>query len=115
MLLVTESTTPSQNTQSPTGTSSTPSQTFTPSSTPTETPTTTLVPLPALTLVFPAPTNTPEATLTPAIVSNADAAKPSEDGEVAKLSPRLRILAILLVFLWLFLVGFVIIYIRQFR
>src|SRR4030042_4436254 len=52
-------------TQVPTETSSTPVLTFTPSTTPSVTPTTTLMPLPAITLIFPASSNTSTVTITP--------------------------------------------------
>jgi hypothetical protein len=115
MYLVTQSATAGTYTQSPTATSSTPSLTFTPSSTPTETPTTTLVPLPAITLIFPAPTNTSRSTITPVIASNINTAKPTEMVKVTNLTPRIKLLEIMVIGLWIFLVSFVIILIRQFR
>jgi hypothetical protein len=73
------------------------------------------VPLPAITLIFPAFTSTSNATVTPVPVSITDAVKPSDEVELTRLSPRIRVLVILLVCLWLLLVGFVIIYIHQLK
>ena len=92
-----------------------PSLTYTPSSTPTETPTTTLVPLPAITLNFPVQTNVPIATISPTTFSNLDTTKSSDRGEFTSLSPRLRLLAVILVFLWLLMTGFAIVFFRQFK
>ena len=93
----------------------TPTQIFSPSATPSLTPTTTLMPLPELTLIFPAQTSTSTTVETPGQVSIPGTKNPSGEAEFNNLSPRIRILSILIVLLWLFLVGFVIIYIRQFR
>jgi hypothetical protein len=73
------------------------------------------MPLPAITLIFPASTNTSTVTITPVPVSITEAPRPSEGDKLFTLSPRVRLLTIMLVVLWMFLAGFVIIYIRQFR
>jgi hypothetical protein len=103
------------NTLTPTKTSGTPSSTFTPSSTPSNTPTTTLVPVPVITLIFPVSTNTPVATITPATNFINGTPTPLNTASTAQLSPRIKVLTIILVLLWLFLAGYLIIYIRQFR
>lgn len=92
-----------------------PTSTFTPSATPTLTPTTTLVPLPAITLIFPAQTSTPITTMAPTYVSILNTTNLSDRVEFTNLSPRLRLIAVILVFLWLLLVGFAIIFLRQFK
>ncbi|MFZ0535043.1 MAG: hypothetical protein WAM09_17885, partial [Anaerolineales bacterium] len=102
-------------TQPPTETPGTPALTFTPSTTPSDTSTTTLMPLPAITLIFPASTNTSTVTITPVPVSITETPRPSGGDELFTQSPRVRLLTIMLVVLWMFLAGFVIIYIRQFR
>jgi hypothetical protein len=104
-------------TQTPTETSGTPELTFTPSTTPsiTTTTTTTLIPLPAITLIFPASTNTSTVTITPVPVSITETPKPSAGDDLFPLAPRVRLLTIILVILWMLLGGFVIIYVRQFR
>jgi hypothetical protein len=73
------------------------------------------MPLPAITLIFPASTNTSTVTITPVPVSITETPRPSGGDELFTLSPRVRLLIIMLVALWMFLAGFVIIYIRQFR
>jgi hypothetical protein len=102
-------------TQTPTETSGTPELTFTPSTTPSITPTTTLMPLPVIKLIYPVSTNTSTVTITPVPVSITETTKPSGDDELFPLSPRVRLLTIILVILWMLLAGFVIIYVRQFR
>lgn len=102
-------------TQTQTGTPGTPSLTNTPSPSLSETPTSTLLPLPAITLIFPESTSTSTATRTPRPIIVTQTPNPPEGVEITQLSPRIRILAILLIILWLFLTGFVILYIRQFR
>jgi hypothetical protein len=102
-------------TQTPTGTSGTPSQTFTPSVTPTPSATTTLMPLPAITLIFPVKTGTPSPTKTPIPVITTETVEASEGGKFINSSPRMRLLAIILVFLWVILAGFLIVFIRQFK
>ena len=115
MYLVTVSATSSANLQSPTSISTAPVQTYTPSLSPTQTPTTTLVPLPVITLIFPAPTNTARATATPVHIFNIDNTKPSGEVNLFKLSPRMMVLVIVVVCLWILLVGFAIFFIRQFK
>jgi hypothetical protein len=92
-----------------------PSSTYTPSATPTETPTTTLLPLPAITLNFPLQSSTPITTISPTTLSNPDTTKSSDRGEFTSLSPRLRLLAVILVILWLLLISFAIVFFRQFK
>ena len=101
--------------QTQTGTPGTQPLTYTPSPSPSVTPTTTLLPLPAITLIFPASTSTSTPTITPRPIMVTETPIPSDGIEFAKLSPRIRILTILLVILWLILAVFVIIYIRMFR
>ncbi len=103
------------STQSTTGTASTPSLTITPSSIPSLSPTTTLMPLPVITLIFPESTKTSTATVTPEAQIGTGTPALSGDNDLFRLSPRLKALSIVLVFLWLILVGFLIVYIRQFR
>jgi hypothetical protein len=76
--------------------------------------TTTLVPLPAITLIFPVLTDTPTPTETP---TGQTPGNPGDDtnGRTAELSPRTRVLAIVIIVLWLVLIGFAIIFIRQVR
>ena len=102
-------------TPGPTETQGTPSQTFTPSATASQTPTTTLMPLPAITLIFPAATVTSTKTITPLPIPVTETPKPQDNAELLPLSPRLRVLLIFVVLLWIILAGFVILYIRQFR
>ena len=101
--------------QTPTGTSSTPSQTYTPTITPSTTPTTTLMPLPAITLIFPAPTiySTPTKTPIPALGTHTP--NYSEVSKSESVPPRTKVLSIIIVIIWLFLACFSVIYIRQFR
>jgi hypothetical protein len=101
--------------QTPTAASITPSQTDTPTLTPSITPTTTLMPLPAITLVFPAPTNTSRVVITPEPVLRTQTSNPTEESTQSNVSPRLKAITIALVLLWIILAAFVIIYIRQFK
>jgi len=91
---------------------STPSNTYTPSATPSPTSTTTLMPMPPITLTFPASTKTSTATMTPQLIIGTPTGSLAGSQD-ATISPRLRILVIILVILWLFLAGFLVIYIRQ--
>jgi len=100
-------------TQSPTKTVGTPSSTYTPTATPSPTSTTTLMPLPVITLIFPVTTSTPTTTISPQLVQGTVPSEPSTNGQNAPISPRIRVLGIVLVILWLILAGFIIIYIRQ--
>jgi hypothetical protein len=111
----TQSGTPGTATQSSTGTSSTPSQTYTPTMTPSETATTTLIPLPEITLIFPVSTPSPTATMTLTPVSPVKTPQYSSEKGLKDLSPRYKLLAVLIAILWLILIGFIILYIRQFR
>lgn len=101
--------------QTPTGTSGTPSQTYTPSVTPSVTPTTTLMPLPAITLIYPPSTTTSIPTETPKPDSEIQNTKALTNGDILSESPRLRVLSIVLVILWLILAGFLVVYIKQFK
>jgi len=99
----------------PPGPTNTQTQTYTPGPTSTSTPTTTLMPLPAVTLIFPFVTET----LTPAKEPNStipagtpDAASMADD---EKIPPRFRILSIVLIFLWLLLVGYLVVFLKHFR
>jgi hypothetical protein len=113
--IVTGTPTAGTATQIQTEMSGNPSQTYTPPASVLVTPTTTLLPLPAITLIFPASTSTSTVTETPKPIIVSQTPNPTQGVEFAKLSPRIRILAILLVLLWLVLAGFVVIYIRQFK
>lgn len=99
----------------PPGPTNTSTQTYTPGPTSTNTPTTTLMPLPAITLIFPVATETltpvkdPNST-TPA--GTPDAASITDD---EKIPPRFRILSIVLIFLWLLLVGYLVVFLKHFR
>jgi hypothetical protein len=115
MYLATQSSTPGTATQSPTSAASTPSQSYTPAMTPTKTATTTLIPLPEITLIFPVSTPTPTATITPTLASPVETPQSLEQGGLKNLSPRFTLLAVLMAILWLILMGFVILYIRQFK
>lgn len=100
-------------TQSPTKTVGTPPSTPTPTTTPSPTPTTTLMPLPVVTLIFPVITNTPTATISPQLFQGTVPSEPPTNGQKAPISPRIRVLGIILLILWLILAGFIVIYIRQ--
>jgi len=101
--------------QTPTGTSGTPSQTRTPSATPSVTPTTTLMPLPAITLIYPPSTSTSIPTETPMPDVEIQNTNASTNGEILSVSPRIRLLSVVLVILWLILACFLVIYIKQFK
>ena len=98
-----------------TPTQRTPSATETPTLTPSNTPTTTLMPLPAITLIFPASTTTGTPTITPVPPTATATPSPPSPADLATLSPRLKVLVVFVVLLWLILAGFAIIYIRQLR
>jgi hypothetical protein len=115
LYLPTQTATTGTVTPSPSGLTSTPSQTFTPTMVPSDTATTTLIPLPAITLIFPKSTATPTATITPTPGSETSTPQPAESSGLNNLSPRFKLLAFLIVLLWLILIGFSILYIRQFR
>ena len=102
-------------TQTQTGTEYPPSETETPSVTPSLTPTTTLMPLPEITLVFPAPTRTPHATETQKLEVSTPTSTPSTDNIFMNISARTRVISIVVALLWLLLAIFIIIYIRQFK
>jgi hypothetical protein len=85
------------------------------SATPTGTATTTLIPLPEITLIFPIPSDTPTLTKTLFPVQLSQTPQPSENGVLDRLSIRFRYLITLLIILWVFLIGFAIIYVRQLR
>lgn len=87
--------------------------TSTPAYTTTITPTTTLIPLPPITLVFPAKTDTPTPTNTAINIREVQTPTPAPSENGDNISPRLRILFIILVLLWIFLAGYLVIYIRQ--
>jgi hypothetical protein len=87
-------------------------QAGTPEETQAGTPTTTLVPLPAITLIFPALTDTPTATFTP--VSELLTDDSVNKGKTV-IPPRFRLLAAIIIVLWLILAGFAVIFIRQAR
>jgi hypothetical protein len=95
--------------------SSTPSQTYTATVTASVTPSPTLDPLPAITLLFPAPTNTQIATVTPLQAIGTSTPLPTKDNVFLSASPRMKTLAIIIAILWFFLAGFLVIYIRQFK
>jgi hypothetical protein len=82
--------------------------------TPSDTPTTTLIPLPAITLIFPVSTPTPTATITPTPTAS-ETPQPRENTGLNNLSPRFKLLAVLIALLWLILIGFAILFIRQYR
>ena len=97
------------------GTTGTQTQTFTPTETPTVTPTTTLMPLPAITLNFPAHTSTPEITQKPTLALATSTQIPDSEHIFDSDFPRVRVIIIVLAVLWMILACFLIIYIRQFR
>jgi len=101
--------------QTPTVTSSTPAQTYTPSVTPSITPTTTLMPLPAITLIFPAPTITSIVTETHKSALGTQTPSHSDGSKLESVSPRMRVLSIILVIIWIILACFLVLYIRQLR
>jgi hypothetical protein len=74
-----------------------------------------LMPLPAITLIFPVKTGTPSPTKTPIPIIPTETIEPSGGGKFINGSPRMRILAIILVILWVILAGFLIVFIRQFK
>lgn len=120
---VTQSITPNTASPSPSVTFGTPQPTQSPTigpsptllTTPTETATTTLIPLPEITLIFPIPTNTPTPTRTPINSQLSQTPQSTDDTGVNHLSTRLRFLVAIIIVLWVFLMGFAIIYIRQLR
>ena len=101
--------------QTPPGLSGTQSQTYTSTETPTVTPTTTLMPLPVITLIFPAYTSTPEITQKPTPIFPTTTQISDSENIYHSDFPRVRLLIIVLVFLWLILACFLIIYIRQLK
>ena len=102
-------------TVSPTRPTGAPTQTSTTTPTPTQTPTTTLIPLPAITLIFPVTSPTPTETVTPTPLHDDGTPQPAGTGGISTLSPRFKLLAVLITLLWIILIGFAVFYIRQFR
>lgn len=105
----------STGTPTETVTQTTPEHTATPSAVPSDTPTTTLLPLPAYTLIFPASTSTSSPTISPEPIPSTKTPTPSVGSDIVKHSPRISILFVLIIILWVFLAGFVIVFLRQFR
>lgn len=101
------------STSTPTATSGPPTSTYTPAPTATNTPTTTLMPLPPITLIFPARTDTSTPTITPVEITKIETDYPSLDDVEENIPPRLRILSIVIVLIWILLAGYLMIYIRQ--
>ena len=101
--------------QTLTATFSAPSQTDTPTLTPSITPTTTLMPLPEITLVFPAPTSTSRETETPEPALTTQTPNPTKESLHKSVSPRMKVIMLAIALLWLFMAVFVVIYIRQFK
>jgi len=99
----------------PPGPSNTPTQTFTPGPTGTNTPTTTLMPLPAVTLIFPVATGTLTPTKTPYTGTPAGTPDLDSKDEDDNIPPRFRMLSIVLIFLWLLLAGYLVVFIKHFR
>jgi hypothetical protein len=95
--------------------SPTPTHTSTPTITPSITPTTTLEPLPPITLIFPASTRTTLPIITPKPANVTHTPLPTGDNYFSSISPRMKALVIVLVILWIFLAGFLVIYIHQFK
>lgn len=102
-------------TPSATGPTNSPTLTSSATLTPSNTATTTLIPLPAITLIFPVSTPSPTATLTSTPAFTAETPQPQGNSGLNNLSPRLKLLAVLIALLWLILIGFAIIFIRQFK
>lgn len=92
-----------------------PSVIYTPTDTPSVTPTTTLMPLPAITLIFPASTSTVTPTVTPEPIPFTSTPNPAVHAVLEELPPRIKVLLVFVSVLWIVLAGFVIIYIRQLR
>lgn len=92
---------------------SVPTQTITPEYTPSHTPTTTLMPLPAITLIFPAHTVTNSVTSTPKLNSISETNPSPDNNESLVLPQRLKLLVIVVIILWLILAMFLVIYFRQ--
>ena len=91
-----------------------PTQTITPAYTPSQTPTTTLMPLPAITLIFPAftATTTPVTAITQSSsISDINTSQDNSDRSV--FSQRLKLLIIVVIILWVVLALFLVIYFRQ--
>lgn len=90
-----------------------PTLTFTPTYPPTKTPTTTLMPLPEVTLVFPAftPTLTASASPSPTLTPHNAVDIPSDAGQ--GIPPRLIVLAAVIFFLWVLLASFIFFYFRH--
>ncbi len=87
----------------------------TPMMTPTGTATTTLVPLPEITLIFPAATPTPTSTSTILPSELTQTPQPVDNGTISHLSARIRFLIIVIAILWLILIGFVVFYVYQLK
>jgi len=92
-----------------------PTNTSTYTATPSDTPTTTLQPLPAITLIFPISTETSTPTITPKPIIFTATSTPSAYENLSSLPSRVTLLLILIFILWIILVGFLIIYVRQFK
>ena len=102
-------------TQTASAGSVTPSQATTPQATATITPSPTLMPLPAITLIFPVSTASPTQFINQSTQESSQSTNIDKNIETRKLPPRVKALTFLLVVLWLLLAIFLIIYLRQFR
>ena len=100
---------PTPSATAPTG----PTQTITPAYTPSQTPTTTLMPLPAITLIFPAYTATTTVTANPQSSSISDTNTSQDNSDRSVYSQRLKLLIIVVIILWVVLALFLVIYFRQ--
>lgn len=107
--------TSTQTTKTPILATRTPSQTYTITVSPSVTPTTTLEPLPEITLQFPASTNNSVPTVTPKSTDVTSTPNPMVGNLLLSINPRMKLIGILIAVLWLFLAGFLVIYIRQIK
>lgn len=99
----------------PPGPTNTSTQTYTPGPTSTNTPTTTLMPLPEVTLIFPAATETLTPTKGPNSTTPVGTPEAASMAEDEKTPPRFRLLSIVLIFLWLLLAGYLVVFLKHFR
>ena len=107
--------TSSQGTKTPILSTSTPSQTYTITVSPSVTPTTTLEPLPEITLQFPIPTGNSIPSIAPKSTDVTSTPYATAENLLLSINPRMKIIGILITALWLFLTGFLVIYIRQIK
>jgi hypothetical protein len=92
-----------------------PTQTATMLYTPSITPSTTLLPLPVITLIFPAYTTTNTVTATPQFSPTPETTQSIDKSKPSNLTPRLILLVGILIILWVVLAGFLVVFFRQLK